>query len=96
MEINQKEHKELVDLGWCPDFRMAYQDYYIEGTDIRYNPRWQDWFSDICENGGNFRYYDVIYSGDLHQQNILWKGFFKNVQEVREKMIELNIENEKR
>lgn len=81
-------HKELENIGLKFNTKLAFQDFYIPGTNICYSPNYDKGIFHDYET----RFVEAIYKRDDTYQiktEIIYEGNFKNVAELKAKLIEL-------
>ena len=78
-------HKELENIGLKFDYKLAFQDFYIPGTNICYSPNYDKGIFHDYET----RFVEAIYKRDGFETEIIYEGDFKDIQELKNKLIEL-------
>jgi len=78
-------HKELENIGLKFNTKLAFQDFYIPGTNICYSPNYDKGIFHDYET----RFVEAIYTRDGFETEIIYEGEFKDVKELKNKLIEL-------
>lgn len=85
MIVNDNTYLELIEIGLKFNTKLAFQDFYVPGTNICYSPSYDNGIFHDYET----RFVEAIYTRDGFKTEIIYEGNFKNVQELKDKLIEL-------